>query len=205
MKYLKIFEQFNNGVLMIVDVQKSYRKFFSEMYLYELQKYCEGFNEVYQLWDNHIDGKNVDSDYLFDENPDIPVHMDLYNFPNQKGLIEKRYRYDVDIDFFKDKMSYKRYKELKKLEDSGLIKKGDQFEIDNGIRLIYIGNNHKWFECPVKLWNLLNNLKNQNKTITIVGGADSECLEDVFILAQAIGCNVKRDWRYIWSASHCPF
>jgi 2-succinyl-5-enolpyruvyl-6-hydroxy-3-cyclohexene-1-carboxylate synthase len=33
------------------------------MYLNELKKYCKNFNNVYQIWDNHPDGKNVDSDY----------------------------------------------------------------------------------------------------------------------------------------------
>ena len=88
MQYLKLFENFNNDVLIIVDVQKSFRKFFTEMYLNELKKYCDNFSEVYQLWDNHVDGKNVDKDYLFDENPDIPVHNDLYNFPNQNIILQ---------------------------------------------------------------------------------------------------------------------
>jgi len=101
MQYLRLFENFQDDILIVVDVQKSFRKFFTEMYLNELKKYCQNFSKVYQLWDNHVDGKNVDKDYLFDETPDIPVHSDLYNFPNQKDIIEKRYNYDVDVDFYK--------------------------------------------------------------------------------------------------------
>ena len=101
MKFIKTFESYNADTLIIVDVQKSFKKYFSEMYLNELKKYCKNFQNVYQLWDNHVDGKNVDKDYLYDETPDIPVHKDLYHFPNQKELIEKRYNYDVDADFYK--------------------------------------------------------------------------------------------------------
>lgn len=202
MKHLKVYENFTNEVLLIVDVQKSYKKFFTEMYLHELKKYCQNFGNVYQLWDNHIDGKNVGDDYLFDENPTIPIHNDLYQFPNQTDLIEKRYRYDVDVDFFKDKMNKKTFDVLKSKEENGEIKVGDHFEVKDGIHLIFVGNNHRWFECPKKLWNLLEKLK--SKSVTIVGGADNECLEDIYILCESMGIDIKRNWRYIWSANHCP-
>ena len=50
MKFLKTFESYGNETLIIVDVQKSFKKFFSEMYLNELKKYCNNFQNVYQLW-----------------------------------------------------------------------------------------------------------------------------------------------------------
>ena len=202
MKYLKLFENFEkNSTLLVVDVQKSFKKFFNEMYLNELKKYCNNFSEVYQLWDNHVHGKNPDKDYLYDHNPDIPVNDDLYTFPNQKDLIEKRYRYDVDVEFFKEKMSKDQYIKLKSLEDSKKLKIGDNFKTNSGIILIFIGNNHNWFECPVKLYNLLSGLS--GKEVTIVGGADSECLQDIFVTAESLGVNIKRDWKYIYSATHC--
>jgi hypothetical protein len=95
MKYIKTYENHNNTTLIIVDVQKSFKKFFTEMYLNELKKYCQNFQNVYQIFDNHVDGKNVDKDYLYDDEPEIPIHDDLYHFPNQKDIIEKRYNYDV--------------------------------------------------------------------------------------------------------------
>ena len=40
MRIIKTFENYNkSSVLVIVDVQKSFRKFFTEMYLHELKKY----------------------------------------------------------------------------------------------------------------------------------------------------------------------
>ena len=202
MQYLKLFENFQNETLIIVDVQKSFRKFFTEMYLNELKKYCENFSEVYQLWDNHVDGKNVDKDYLFDNNPDIPVHNDLYNFPNQKDIIEKRYNYDVDVDFYKKILDKETYDLLKSKEESDSLKRGDLFKTKEDTAIVYIGNNHQWFQVPKKLFNLFQQLN--GREVTIVGGADSECLSDVYTAAESMGVKIKRDWKFIYTATSCP-
>jgi len=203
MVYIKKFESFqSDSILVIVDVQKSFRKYFSEMYLNELKKYCKNFQKVYQIFDNHVDGKNVDKDYLYDHEPDIPVNDDLYHFPNQTELIEKRYNYDVDVDFYKKILDKDIYNEIKEKEENKTIKKGELFKTKEGTAIVYIGNNHKWFHVPAKLYDLFLDLKGSEVIIT--GGSDSECLEDVYIAGKSMGVNVKRDHRYIYSASHCP-
>jgi hypothetical protein len=202
MRFIKTFENYEQSdILIIIDVQKSFKKFFTEMYINQLIKYCNNFNEVYQIWDNHIDGKNVDKDYLYEDEPEIPIHDDLYHFPNQKDIIEKRYNYDVDADFYKKILDKEVYDNISDMEESKSLKKGDIFPTKKGTVITYIGNKHVWFHCPKKLYELLNSLKGKN--IKIVGGSDSECLDDVFTLAEKIGLNIKRDHRYIWSASHC--
>lgn len=208
MNYIKSFGVFESGLvnndttLIVVDVQKSFKQFFSEMYLNELKKHCGTFNKVYQIFDNHIDGKDVDKDYLYEENPDIPVHDDLYHFPNQVELIEKRYNYDVDADFYKKILSKEVHEEISQKEDNKTIKKGDVFKTKEGTIIVYIGNNHKWFHVPIKLYNLLKTKK--GKLIYIVGGSDSECLEDIFVTCESLGVNIKRNYKFIYSASHCP-
>jgi hypothetical protein len=202
MRYLKLFENYNNRTLIIVDVQKSFRKFFSEMYLNELKKYCKQFDIVYQIFDNHVDGKNVDKDYLYEENPDIPIHKDLYHFSNQKDIIEKRYNYDVDVDFYKQILDKDIYEEIKKKQNSNELKRGDIFETKIGTAIVYIGNNHKWFQVPKKLFRMLNDLKGEE--VVIVGGSDSECLEDIVTTAETLGVKIKRNHKFIYSANHCP-
>ena len=172
------------------------------MYLNELKKYCNNFQSVYQLWDNHVDGKNVDKDYLYDETPEIPIHDDLYHFPNQKDLIEKRYNYDVDADFYKRILDKSIYDEISKGEEGKSLKKGDIFPTKEGTIITYINNTHVWFHCPIKLYELLKSLKGHE--ITIVGGADSECLEDIVTTAESLGVKIKRDYKYIYTASSCP-
>jgi hypothetical protein len=204
MRHLKIYEDFNkgNGILIIVDVQKSFKKFFTDNYLKALNNYCKKFKDVYQIWDNHIDGKNVDKDYLYDENPDIPVHNDLYSFPNQRDMIEKRYNYDVDADFYKKILDEKVFNDIKQKEDNHQLKRGDFFKTTEGTYLIYIGNNHKWYHLPKKLQELFTDLK--GKEVVMVGGSDQECYLDVETAAKTFGVKIRRDNNYIYSATFCP-
>jgi hypothetical protein len=183
-------------------VQKSFRKFFSEMYLNELKKYSKNFNNVYQIWDNHIDGKNVDKEYLYDINPTIPIHDDLFYFPNQKDIIEKRYNYKVDADFYKKILDSDIYEEISKKEEEKTLKKGDVFPTKEGTIITFINNNHVWFHCPKKLYELLIELKGRD--VVIVGGADSECLEDIVTTAESLDVKIKRNYKFIYTASSCP-
>lgn len=201
---IKRFESFKKGesILIIVDVQKSFSKFFTDKYIKELKKYCSGYSEVYQIWDNHIDGQYVDDDYLFSDSPGIPVHEDLYYFPNQSDIFEKRYNYNVDVSFYKSILDKKTFSHIKKLEEEGLIKRGDSFITKKRTLITYIGNKHKWSHIGVRIVKFL--LSQKGKDVTIVGGSDSECLEDFFISSKSLGVDLKRDHRFIYSANHCP-
>ena len=192
----------NESTLLIVDVQKSFKKWFTEKYVSELKKYASQFKNVYQIWDNHVDGKNVDKDYLYDHNPKVPIHSDLYTFPNQKELIEKRYNYDVDADFYKKILDKEVHQDVSNREDRKELKKGDIFPTKEGTYIVYVGNNHKWHHLSKKLYDLLVSLK--NKTVIIVGGSDSECLEDIYIAAVSLGVKIKRDWKFIYTSTSCP-
>lgn len=203
MKYIKEYNEFDDEkILFIIDVQKSFKKFFTENFLKSLKDYAKEFDKVYQIYDNHVEGKNPSKKYLYQTNPPSPVSGDMYNFPNQIDIIEKRYRYDVEIDFFKSELDKKLYKEISQREKNKDIKVGEYFETKKGTILVFINNNHNWFECPVKLYNILKNLK--GKEITMVGGADRECFTDVEITAKSLGVIVKRNNKFIYSASHCP-
>lgn len=203
MKYVKTYENYNDGSsLIIVDVQKSFRKFYSEMYLHELKEYCKSFNNVYQIWDNHVDGKSVDKDYLYDKNPDIPVNGDLYTFPNQRLLIEKRYLYDVDVTFFRKVLDKNIYNQIKEKEDKKLLKKGDFFSTKYGTIIVFIGNKHNWMHIGLKLLNFLKSLS--GKEVTICGGASGECLDDIITTAISLGVKINQNFKFTYSATHCP-
>ena len=204
MKHIKLFENFTNNesILIIVDVQKSFKKFFTDNYLSELNKYCNNFSKVYQIWDNHINGKNPDKDYLYDNDPDIENKEDLYKFNNQVDLIEKRYNYDVDADFYKNILDEKVYNDIKNREDDKSLNRGDYFPTKEGTLIVYIANNHQWFHIPKKLYDIFLTLK--GKDVTIVGGSDQECYRDIEVSGKVLGVNVKRNNNYIYSASFCP-
>ena len=149
MKYIKLFEEHSERILIIVDVQKSFKKFFSDNYLAELNKYCNQFKKVYQIWDNHSEGKNPDKDFLYHEEPDIENKDDLYKFNNQvDDPIEKRYQYDVNIDYYKKILSEETYNKIKSKEQNNQLQPGDAFPTSENTIIVYIGNNHRYFHVP---------------------------------------------------------
>ena len=201
MKYLKQFESFSEDkILIIVDVQKSFKKFFNDKYLSELNKYCKEFNKVYQIWDNHSEDKKPDIDFQYEERPDIENKDDLYKWNNQTDIIEKRYNYDVDVDFYKKILDQNTFNNIKSKENN--LKQGDSFKTTEGTIIVFIGNNHKWFHCPKKLYDLFLTLK--GREVVMVGGADDECLEDLMVTAKILGVNLMENKRYIYSAKGCP-
>lgn len=198
---IKRFESFNKDILIVVDVQKSFSKFFTKRYVSEVKKYCESFDIVYQIFDNHHEGQS-DSNYLYHEYPELDNLDDIYHFPNVKEVIEKRYNYNVNVDFYKKILSKDLYTKISKLEKSNNIRRGDYFKTNEGTIIVYIGNNHKWFHVPLKLFKILNN--NIGKRVYIIGGSNSECLDDVYISGLSLGVNIIKDNRYIYSATNCP-
>jgi hypothetical protein len=208
MKYLykfKHFEDQGKSILLIVDVQKSFKKYFTDNYLKSLNSLAEKFDKVYQIFDNHHEGKDVDRDYLYDKDPDLDNKSDLYNFPNQIEMIEKRYNYDVDADFYKNILNSEIYNEIKSKEKN--LKRGEYFLTTEGTIIVYIGNKHKWFHVPKKLYDVLKELKEAQSgdtNITIVGGADGECLDDIVTTCESLGLRIMKNSKYIYSANHCP-
>lgn len=206
MNHLKLFEDFDQKEkfehLLIVDVQKSFSKYFTDNYVEQLKKYAEKFQNVYQLWDNHVQGPNVDKDYLYDEKPKIPKIKDIIKFPNEKLRIEKRYNYDVDVDFYKKILKKDIFEEIKEKEKNKQLKRGDFFYTTEGTIIVYIGNQHVWYHVPIKLYNLFVKLKGVE--VTLVGGSLGECLLDVETAAKSLGVNLVANKKYIYSASYCP-
>lgn len=206
---IRLFENYRDSNLLIIDVQKSFKDFFTDQYVEELKKYAKSFNNVFQVWDNHVDGKDVDLDYLYDVEPDIPIHSDLYRFPNEVDVIEKRYNYDVDIDFYKSIISQADYQRISEMETNKTIKPGDFVPTTKGTIIVYIGNKHIFFHCPKKLYDILNKIKESQKNgavedLIVVGGSDTECLEDVVICAKSMGVRITRNHQYIYTATNCP-
>ena len=200
MKYIKHFESYSDKILIIVDVQKSFKKFFNDNYLAALNRYCKDFDKVYQIWDNHVEGKNPDKDFLYEEDPNIENKDDLYKFNNQVDLIEKRYNYDVDVEHYKKILTPEIYNKIKSLGTN--LKRGNSFETTEGTIIVYIGNNHQWTHVPIKLYDLFKSIKGEE--VVVVGGASSECIEDIMVSAKALGLNILKNDKFIYSAADCP-
>lgn len=166
-------ENINYDILVIVDVQKEFEKFIPQGFLEALMEYCKKFNEVYQIWDSN--------------NSNEPS----YTFPNQK---------DTFIKKFGTKFSKELEKTVASLNQKyPNAKEGDIFEFDDiSSYVVKVNNNHGWFYVPEKMAELFKSLK--GKTVILVGGANGECLKDVYEAMEAFGIKPKYDNRFIYSA-----
>jgi uncharacterized FlaG/YvyC family protein len=172
LEYLK--EQQNTPDIMVVcDVQKEFSEFINTGFVDALLDYCKGFNTVYQIWDSN------------------KAKAPSYTFPNQKLAIVKKYgtKFSEELEETVEKLNAK-YPNAKE---------GDIFEFDDiNSYVIKITNNHGWFYIPEKMAELFNSLKGKN--VILVGGAWTECIQDVFEAMEAFGIKVQYDKRYIYSA-----
>jgi len=163
----------HDGMLMVVDVQKEFEKFIPQNFVKMLIKYCDNFHTVYQIWDSN-DAKKPS-----------------YTFPNQKQAVIKKFgtKFSDDLEETVEKLN-KKYPNAKE---------GDVFEFDDiNSYVVRVKNNHSWFYVPEKMAQLFKSLK--GKKVIVVGGADNECLQDVFEAMESFGIKPEYNKKYIYSA-----
>ena len=195
MKILKVKElneasiNSNDGILLVIDVQSEFNAWMPDNYIKKVSEYCKNFENVYQIWDSN--------------KPKKPT----YKFPNQKGLIEKKY--GVKKYYSKYKGGFNEWislifekniaEQILNLVKKNSLEEGNRFKLKTGNEfLVYIGNNHKWFFVNEYLYDLF--LKLKGKSVIVVGGADKECLRDVYVAAKSFNVNVIYNHEYIYSA-----
>lgn len=195
-KFFQYNEKVENRILLVVDVQKSFKKFFTDNYVSAIENYTKEFKKVYYIWDNHSKGKDVGTDYLYKANVKSNT-TDLYSFNNVTEYIEKRYNYDVNADYYKNIVDSSTLDAM-----SGKLKRGDLFKTKFGTYIVYVGNNHRFFHIPKKLADMVE--ENKLSEIEVIGGSSNECLLDVCVAIRALGGKVKTNYDYIYSGSNCP-
>ena len=159
-------------VLIIVDVQKKFDDFIQHDLVDSLSAYAEKFDTVYQIWDTH-------------NNTVSPTH----SFPGQIDSIPKKF----GKKHFSD--SVKSF--IKEIEDSS--KNGRTFKLtDDDGYVVRVKNNHNWFYVNPEIVNLISSLK--GKKIILAGGADGECLEDIYQTFLSFGLNTHINKKYTYSA-----
>jgi len=157
-------------ILVIVDVQKVFGKFIPVDFEKKLNKYCQNFKYVYQIWDSN------------------KVSKPSYKFDNQIRTIRKNYgtKFSKKIEKLANDLSNK-YPHAQE---------GDIFEVGDNY-MVRINNNHKWFYLNDDLVALYKELK--GKKVIVVGGADNECIEDVYISMNSFEINAIYNHDYIYS------
>jgi hypothetical protein len=157
-------------ILVIVDVQKIFGKFIPKDFEKKLNKYCQKFKYVYQIWDSN------------------KINKPSYIFTNQIRSIRKNYGTKFS------KKIVKITNDLNKKYPN--VKEGDVFKVGKNY-LVKINNNHGWFYLNNELISLYKELN--GKKVIIVGGADNECIEDVYISMKSFNINVIYNHEYIYS------
>ena len=168
----KLYEDINN-ILVIVDVQKEFKKFIPKNFVQKLTEYAKHFSTVYQIWDSN--------------NAKTPS----YSFPNEVDTIIKKYgtSFSLDLKIITKDIT----------DQYPNASEGDRFKLkDTKTYIVRVNNNHKWFYVNKELSELFEKLKGKN--IILVGGGDSECLKDVFIAMKSFGVNVQYNYKFIYSA-----
>ena len=78
------------------------------------------------------------------------------------------------------------------------VKEGDKFKIGKDRYMVRIDNKHKWFYVNEDIYELYRELIGKNVVIT--GGADFECLEDIYTSMNSFGVHPVYNHDYIYSA-----
>lgn len=161
----------HDNILIIVDVQLNFNKFIPSGLTEKIHNYAQDFKDVYQIWDSNNG-----------------VLAPTYKFPNEKAKIEKKF----GKNFFNDRLK----KFIKEHDD---VEEGSIFKVKNKNEyIVRVKNNHGWFYINEKLVELFKKLK--SKRVVFIGGADSECLEDLFIAAKSLGVIPIYNHELIYSA-----
>lgn len=178
MKYLKNYKLWESlqedKILMIVDVQEDFQKYIPQGMVEAITEYCKGFDSVYQIWDSHKA-----------QEPD-------YKFPNQKGNLVKKFgtKFSADLE--------KICKDLNKKYPNA--KEGEYFKFnDTDSYVVRVKNNHGWFYVTEQMAELFSKLK--GKKVVLVGGAKSECLQDIYESMESFGVKPVYNNTYIYSAN----
>lgn len=188
-QYRTIFEKKNDFTdLIICDVQENFKKFFNNTYLLELKKFAEDFTKVYQIYDT-IEG---DEDYYF---------------PNQIESYEKQYGGELTVDdvehYFNTDVQETLYQKFENVS----FDEQDKFETKTGDYYVFIGYDkpHEWFYCPKELSSLFITMAEQKRKVCLVGGAEGECIYDIYETMRSFGVDVEYDREYVYSYKGCNF
>lgn len=185
-EYKAILEKKRNmsNDLLIVDVQPDFKRFFNDKFLMELKKYCHEFGRVFQIWDN-TNGN------------------DIYRWPYESVTLEKTYGGELvedDIDYY---LSPEIAIEAKATWDDK--EPGWHKETKNGDAWMFIGGSHKWFYINKDMLTWVKRMAGTDRMLTLVGGADNECLYDIEVMLTTFGVKFKKDSLYVYSAKGCRF
>lgn len=188
MGYVPLFEEHEHGILVIVDVQEPFEKWWikngKECLPERINDYCAMFDGTYQIWDDHRAKKPT------------------WEFYKQIMALKKHYGVDNPTGDIKDYTKVFRPEDVEEamsLAEPKSIATPKLFRtIDGNYIIRVIGGTHKWFFVSTDLYTAMANI---TSPIVLVGGAEGECLKDVETLLDILGKKYRTEHRYCYNAA----
>ena len=185
-RYIPLFEDYKGSHLLIVDVQKQFAKWWIKNGKPDLPKkikrYAEGFDNVYQIWDSNDN-----------------VQGPTWQFPNEKRAVEKQYGPAFDQGVIDEYFDGKEKENIQKDFDNNSFEPKIYYAKD-GSGYFYVGQSHEWFKASKKMMEFFEYLKSLSTEITMVGGAEGECLEDLSAALHIFGISHRVNPEYTYHA-----
>lgn len=143
----------------------------------KLNLYCKNFKEVIQIWDSNKTDKPS------------------WKFDNQTDFIRKNYGTKFSNQLVRATDNLK--KKYPNAKEGNIFKVKMNKNLIGGEYIVKIDNNHEWFYINNELQELYKELK--GKKVIITGGADNECITDIYVSMRSFGINAKYNHDYIYS------
>ena len=169
------YKKYKDKILFIVDVQEDFKKWFKldeEVYIEEINKLANKFDKVFQIYDiNNADKPS----YQFKNNVTIPKQYGGELTRDMMYLFEPSVQEELELKF------------------DSFFDVYDNYTDKYGNMYIYVGHKHDWFIINDEFLDLLNRIKDIHNEVTLVGGAEEECLHDVVVALELFGIKYKKN------------
>lgn len=182
---IPLFEAYNNQVIIIVDVQKPFERWWKmngkDNLPEEIDDYCLNFPFAIQIWDDHK-AKGPDK-----------------KFNNEVFAIQKHYGVDHADGEIHDYSKYfddKTYQDVISMVKSNVVQP-KMWKTKDGNFAVLVNGSHKWFFPTEEMVTILDSITGD---IVLVGGAEGECLKDIEVLLQLLGKKYTVNRKYCYNA-----
>jgi hypothetical protein len=159
------------SILIVVDIQKEFAKCFNEEYIKKVKEYIKR-----RKWLEVI--------VIVDMNEDV-ANIPLWMYEKADQIIQKRYGGDKGY-----------IEEMVSLSEANVERDNESWRVYNNQLVITTSGCHETFDVPEDLERYCEKIK-ENK-VTLIGGCENECLQDIYdtLLYYDINTTINHQYTY---------